>query len=79
MFGNCSFSTAEYEASSHKCRAVSRPAMLVRREEDEASPPTVAPTVAPTAVIAGLLLPWYLETNIPSPDNSNSTGEISLG
>jgi hypothetical protein len=68
-------SIAEYEASSHKFRAVLRPTMLIRREEDEAS----ALVVASTAVIAGLLLTWYLETDIPSPDDWNSTGKIALG
>jgi hypothetical protein len=48
--------------------------MLVRREEEEAS----ALVVAPTAVITGLLLTWYLETDIPSPDDSNNTGKITL-
>jgi hypothetical protein len=47
--------------------------MLVRREKDEAS----ALVVAPTAVIAGLLLPRYFETDIPTADDWNSTGEIA--
>jgi hypothetical protein len=45
-------STADYGASSPKCRAVSRPGMLVRREKDEAS----ALVVASTAVIRGCSL-----------------------